>query len=137
MTEPILRVHVCFLKHYHLRAYLVWYFPSLYNNDMFEVKGVYNAFPNSIVLPQNHAPGLYIRAGSQRSSPASLPGFAGYFHCFTSLNMSRRWTHNHLLFIKLRLLKNLKKTLCTRDCKFQSHLCCNHLLSLLLYNEIM
>ena len=29
--------------------------------------------------------GLYIRAGSQRSSPASLTGFAGYFHCFTSL----------------------------------------------------
>ena len=25
--------------------------------------------------------------------------------------MSRRWTHNHLLFTKLRLLKNLKKTL--------------------------
>ena len=64
MTEPILRVHVCFLKHYHLTAYLVWYFQSLYNNDMFEVKGVYNAFPNSIVLPQDYAPGLYIRAGS-------------------------------------------------------------------------
>ena len=30
--------------------------------------------------------GLYIRSGSQRSSPASLPGFTGYFHCFTSLN---------------------------------------------------
>ena len=56
-------------------------------------------------------PGLYIRAGSRRSSPASLPGFTGYFHCFTSLNMSRRWTHNRLLFTKLRLLKNLKKTL--------------------------
>jgi len=25
--------------------------------------------------------------------------------------MSRRWTHNRLLFTKLRLLKNLKKTL--------------------------
>ena len=55
--------------------------------------------------------GLYIRAGSRRSSPASLPGFAGYFHCFMSLNMSRRWTHNRLLFTKFRLLKNLKKTL--------------------------
>ena len=33
--------------------------------------------------------GLYIRAGSRRSSPASLPGFAGYFHCFTSKDMSR------------------------------------------------
>ena len=31
--------------------------------------------------------GLYIRAGSRRSSPAPLPGFAGYFHCFTSLNI--------------------------------------------------
>ena len=50
-----LKVHVCFLKHYHLTAYLVWYFQSLYNNDMFEVKGVYNAFPNSIVLPQDFA----------------------------------------------------------------------------------
>ena len=57
-------------------------------------------------------PGLYIRAGSRRSSPASLPGFAGYFHCFTSLNISRRWTHNRLLFTKLQLLKNLKKMLC-------------------------
>ena len=55
--------------------------------------------------------GLYIRAGSWRSSPASLPGFTGYFHCFTSLNMSRGWTHNRLLFTKLRLLKNVKKTL--------------------------
>ena len=55
--------------------------------------------------------GLCIRAGSRRSSPASLPGFAGYFHCFMSLNMSRRWTHNRLLLTKLRLLKNLKKTL--------------------------
>ena len=55
--------------------------------------------------------GLYIKAGGRRISPASLPGFAGYFHCFTSLNMSRRWTHNRLLFTKLRLLKNLKKTL--------------------------
>ena len=55
--------------------------------------------------------GLYIRAGSRRSSPASLPGFAGYFYCFTSLNMLRRWTHSRLLFTKLCLLKNLKKTL--------------------------
>ena len=54
---------------------------------------------------------LYIRAGSRRSSLASLPGFAGYFHCFTSLNMLRRWTHNCLVFTKLRLLKDLKKTL--------------------------
>ena len=65
---------------------------------------------NSILIPDIDA-GLYIRAGSRRSSPGSLPGFAGYFHCFTSLNMSRRWTHNRLLFAKLRLLKNLKKTL--------------------------
>ena len=35
-------------------------------------------------------PGLYIRAGSRRSSPASLPGFASYFHCFTSKDVSRR-----------------------------------------------
>ena len=52
---------------------------------------------------------LYIRADSRQSSPASLPGFAGYFHCFTSLNMSRRSTHNHLLFTKFRLLKSFKK----------------------------
>ena len=36
------------------------------------------------------SPGLYIRASSRRTSPASLPGFAGYFHCFTSQDMSRR-----------------------------------------------
>ena len=30
-----------------------------------------------------------IRAGS--CSPASLPGFASYFHCFTSQDMLRRW----------------------------------------------
>jgi len=53
---------------------------------------------------------LYIRAGSRQSSPASLPGFASYFHCFTSLNMSRRWTHSRLLFTKLQLLKNSNKT---------------------------
>ena len=55
--------------------------------------------------------GLYIRAGSRWTSPASLPDFAGYFHCFTSQDMLRRWTHNCLLFTKLCLLKNLKKTL--------------------------
>ena len=31
--------------------------------------------------------GLYIRAGSRRSSPASLSGFAGYFHCLRSQDM--------------------------------------------------
>jgi len=51
--------------------------------------------------------GLYIRAGSWWTSPASLPDFAGYFHCFTSQDMLRRWTHNRLLFTKLWLLKNL------------------------------
>mgnify|MGYP007058634060 FL=1 len=35
--------------------------------------------------------------------------FAGYLYCFTSPNMPRRSTHNHLLFTKLQLLKNLKK----------------------------
>ena len=53
----------------------------------------------------NSITGSYIRAGSQRSSPASLPGFASYFHCFKSQDKSRRWTHNRLLFTKLRLLK--------------------------------
>ena len=81
-------------------------------------------------------PGLYIRAGSRRSSPASLPGFAGYFHCFTSLNMPRRWTHNRLLFTKLQLLKNVKKTLITRsnwNCwnfySLGTNSCCNVFLS--------
>ena len=32
-----------------------------------------------------------IRAGSWRSSPPPLPGFAGYFYCFPSQDMSRRW----------------------------------------------
>ena len=44
--------------------------------------------------------GLYIRAGSRRSSPASLPGFAGYFHCFTGQDMSR----TEMLFIRYKLL---------------------------------
>ena len=35
--------------------------------------------------------GLYIRAGSRRSSPASLQGFAGSFHFFKSQDMVRRW----------------------------------------------
>ena len=34
---------------------------------------------------------VYIRASSWQSSPASLPGFAGYFHCFMSQDMLRRW----------------------------------------------
>ena len=34
--------------------------------------------------------GLYIRAGSRRSSPATLQGFAGYFHRFKSHDVSRR-----------------------------------------------
>ena len=52
-------------------------------------------YPTAIVLnllvPINTPAGLYIRACSQRSSPASLPGFAGYFHCFASQDMLRRW----------------------------------------------
>ena len=44
--------------------------------------------------------GLYIRAGSRQSSPASLPGFAGYFHCFTSQDMSR-WCLSGLKCTKL------------------------------------
>ena len=70
---------------------------------------------------QTHVtPGLYIRAGSRRSSPASLPGFAGYFHCFTSQDYVKEMmfirSHNRLLFTTLRLHNNLKKTLYTR-CK--------------------
>ena len=34
---------------------------------------------------------MYIRAGSQQTSPASLSGFAGYFHCLKIQDMSRRW----------------------------------------------
>ena len=34
--------------------------------------------------------GLYIRASSRRSSPASLSGFADYFHCLKSKDMQRR-----------------------------------------------
>ena len=58
----------------------------------------------------NNAPytGLYIRAGNWQSSPASLPGFATYFHRFMFIR-----SHNLLLFPKLQLLKNLKKTLIT------------------------
>ena len=35
--------------------------------------------------------GLYIRVSSRWSLPASLPGFAGYSHCFMTQVMSRRW----------------------------------------------
>ena len=52
-------------------------------------------------------PGLYIRAGSRRSSPASLPGFAGYFHCFTSKDMSR-WCLSGLNCTKLLGLNKYK-----------------------------
>jgi len=53
--------------------------------------------------------------------PAKFAGFSARFRRLLSLlheskhslNMSRRWTHNRLLFTKLRLLKNLKKTLDT------------------------
>ena len=65
----------------------------------------------NFLLSSVTTPWLYIRAGSQRSLPASLPNFACYLHCFTSQDMSKRWNHNRLLFTKLRLLKNLKKRL--------------------------
>ena len=41
--------------------------------------------------PEHCKTGLYIRAGSRQSSPASLSGFASYFHCFTSQDMLGRW----------------------------------------------
>ena len=44
------------------------------------------ALLNVVFLP----PGLYIRAGSRRSSSAPLPGITGYFHCFTSQDTLRR-----------------------------------------------
>ena len=50
-----------------------------------KVKAIFQMIQNSVT-----SPGLYIRAGSRQSSLACQPGFAGYFHCFTSQGMSRR-----------------------------------------------
>ena len=44
------------------------------------------ALLNVVLLP----PGLYIRAGSRRSSSASLPAITGYFHCFMNQDTLRR-----------------------------------------------
>ena len=48
-------------------------------------------YVTQLLLPPNvQKSGLYIRAGSRQSSPASLQGFAGYFHYFKSQDMVRR-----------------------------------------------
>ena len=59
------------------------------------------------------------RVVNKSRQPAKFAGFSARFRRLLSLlheskhsvNMSRRWAHNRLLFTKLRLLKNLKKTL--------------------------
>ena len=66
--------------------------------------------PKSLKVEKMTSSGLYIRASSARSSSASLPGFRRLLSLL-GLNMLRRWTHNHLLFTRLRLLKDLKKML--------------------------
>ena len=72
-----------------------------------------------MVLDMGHAL-LYISRVEYKSpQPAKFAGFSARFRQLLSLlheskhslNMLRRWTHNHLLFTKLRLLKSLKKTL--------------------------
>ena len=61
---------------------------------------------------------LCIRDGSWWSLPASLPGFAGYFHCFTSQDRSKRWCLSGPTTIYFSqnsgYLKNVKKTLVYR-----------------------
>ena len=60
-----------------------------------------------------------LRVVYKSRQPAKFAGFSARFRRLLSLlheskhslNMSRRWTPNRLLFTKLRLLKNLKKTL--------------------------
>ena len=44
--------------------------------------------------------GLYIRAGSRRSSAASLSGFAGYFHCL----MEESRHVEEMMFMRSKLL---------------------------------
>ena len=44
-------------------------------------------------------PGLHIRAGSRRFLLASLPGFAGYFHCFANQDFVVG-----MMFIRAKLL---------------------------------
>ena len=54
MVEAILKVHVCFLKHYRLIASYVIFSP--HNDDIFEVMGVHiNEVQNNTVLPHNYA----------------------------------------------------------------------------------
>ena len=53
--------------------------------------------------------GLYIRAGSRRSSPASLPGFAGYFHCFTSQKYVEEMDPQPSTFLKTPATYKLKE----------------------------
>ena len=65
--------------------------------------------------------GVLHRVVYKSRQPAKFAGFSARFRRLLSLlheskhslNMSKRWTHNRLLFTKLRLLKNLKKTLIT------------------------
>lgn len=44
------------------------------------------------IHPNGCRAGLYTRVGTQRSSLASLPGFASYFYCFMSQDMSSTCT---------------------------------------------
>ena len=51
-------------------------------------------------------PGLHIRAITQRNSPASLPGFTGYFQCIypryvKEMMFIRSHNYMYLLFTKL------------------------------------
>ena len=47
--------------------------------------------------------GLYIRAGSRWSLPASLQGFACYIHYFKSQDMVRRWCLSSLNFGSIKI----------------------------------
>ena len=93
---------------------LLFYFQSLYNNDLFEVKGVhFNAVPNSIALPQDFA---------HKTVNFNLSCFVPiYSLCYSIMKSCSYWNSNTLATI-VDNSKRLCDNLCLKGCISQCNL---------------
>ena len=93
---------------------LVCYFQNLYNNDLFEVKGVhFNAVPNSIVLPQDFA---------HKTVNFSLSCVVAIYSLFYSIMKSYSYWNSKTLATIVDNSKRVHDNLCLNGCISSSNL---------------
>ena len=93
---------------------LVCYFQSLYNNDLFEAKGVhFNTVPNSIVLPQDFA---HETVNFNLTCVVAI-----YSLCYSIMKLCSYWNSKTLATI-VDNIKRVRDNLCLNGCISSSNL---------------